>query len=184
MTRLFSILALVNSALLLGATISGLLSWLQQGSDRAADIYFAHFALGLTSALTTLFVHCLVLTYFLGTGRWVKEVCLAYGLPDQHWPRQTRDIKRRNTPRVILAMLLTIAAAATGAAAQQRVWPGWVHLVLVLATLFFNLHVFVVEYGNMRLNGQILDAVVTAAERIRAERGLPSSAEALRDEGS
>jgi len=130
----------------------------------------------------TLFVHCLVLTYFLGTGRWVKEVCLAYGLPDENWPRQTRDIKRRNTPRVIFAMLLTIAAAAAGTAGQQRLWPGWVHLLLVLATLFFNFHVFLVEYGNMRLNAQILDGVVTAAERIRTERGLPSSADALRND--
>jgi hypothetical protein len=181
MTRLFSILAPLNAALLLAALISGVISWWQGGSERDAEVYLLHFVLGLTTALTTLFVHCLVLTYFLGTGRWVKEVCLVYGLPDQHLPRQTRDIKRRNTPRVILAMLVTIAAAASGTAAQQRAWPGWVHLALVLATLAVNLHVFFVEYGNMRLNGQILDAVITDVERIRAERGLPSSEEALRD---
>src|SRR5262245_62814321 len=120
MTRLFAILAAVNSAVLLAAAVSGLLSWLQQGSDRGADIYLLHFVLGLTTALTTLFVHCLVLTYFLGTGRWVKEVCIAYSLPDGNWPKMTRDIKRRNTPRVILAMLITIAAAAAGMAAQQQ----------------------------------------------------------------
>jgi hypothetical protein len=181
MTRLFLILAPLNAALLIGALFSGVVSWRQSGSDRNAEVYLLHFVLGLTTALTTLFVHCLVLTYFLGTGRWVKEVCLAYGLPDENLPGQTRDIKRRNTPRVILAMLLTIAAAASGTAAQQRVWPGWVHLTLALTTVVVNLHVFFVEYGNMRLNGQILDAVITDVERIRAERGLPSSEEALRD---
>jgi hypothetical protein len=121
-----------------------------------------------------------VLTYFLGTGRWVKEVCIAYGFPDD-LPRQTRDIKRRNTPGVIFAMLLTIAAAAAGMAAQQRAWPGWVHLVLVSATVLVNLRVFIVEYRNMRWNGQILDAVMADVERLRAERGLPSSEEALRE---
>jgi hypothetical protein len=140
-----------------------------------------HFVLGLTTALTTLFVHCLVLTYFLGTGRWVKEVCLAYGLPDDDLPRQTRDIKRRNTPRVILAMLLTIAATAAGMAAQQRAWPGWVHLAFALLTIFVNFYVFVVEFSNVRLNGHLLDAVTAQVERIRAERGLPTSEEALRE---
>jgi len=173
----------VNALLLLAAAISGTLSWIQDGSRQDKDIYLAHFVLGLIAALTTLFVHCLVLTYFLGTGRWVKEVCQAYGLPDADLPRQTRDIKRRNTPRVILAMLVTIAAAAAGTASQQGVWPGWVHLTLVLATLVINLHVFLVEYGNVRLNAQILDAVVTGAESIRAERGLPSSEDVLGQEG-
>jgi len=179
MTRIFRLIAPLNVLLMLMAFGSGIISWLRHGSERGSDIYLLHFLLGLTTALTTLFVHCLVLTYFLGTGRWVKEVCVAYGLPDEHLPRQTRDIKRRNTPRVIAAMLLTIAAAAAGTAAQQRAWPGWVHLALTGATLVFNLHVFFVEYGNLRLNGRILDAVMTEVERIRAERGLPNSKEEL-----
>src|SRR5262245_16696185 len=110
MTRIFTLIASWNALALLAAFGSGIVSWWQGGSTHNTDIYLLHFVLGLTAALTTLFVHCLALTYFLGTGRWVKEVCLAYGLPDSDLPRQTRDIKRRNTPRVIVAMLVTIAA--------------------------------------------------------------------------
>jgi hypothetical protein len=179
MTRIFSIIASVNVLLLTAAFGSGVVSWLGHGSELNAVSYLWHFVLGLVTVLTTLFVHSLVLTYFLGTGRWVKEVCIAYGLPDEHLPRRTRDIKRRNTPRVIVAMLLTVGAAAAGTAAQQRAWPGWIHLALAGATLLFNLHVFLVEYGNMRLNGHILDAVMLDVERIRAERGLPSNEEEL-----
>src|SRR6516165_2025762 len=181
MTRLFLILAPLNAALLIGALFSGVVSWRQSGSDRNAEVYLLHFVLGLTTALTTLFVHCLVLTYFLGTGRWVKEVCIAYSLPDGNWPKMTRDIKRRNTPRVILAMLITIAGAAAGMAAQQQAWPGWIHLTLAVTTVALNLHVFWVELGNMQLNGRILDAVTTEVERMRAERGLPTREEALRE---
>lgn len=181
MTRIFGIIASLNGLLLLASLGSGILSWFQRGSERDAPVYLVHFVLGLTTALTTLFVHCLVLTYFLGTGRWVKEVCLAYGMPDDDVPRQTRDIKRRNTPRVLLAMLVTIAAAAAGMAAQQRAWPGWIHFVLSLSTLAVNSYVFALEYVNLRLNGRLLDAVVAEVERIRAERGLPSSEEALRE---
>jgi hypothetical protein len=181
MTRIFRMIAAVNALLLLAAFGSGVVSWLQEGSQRNPNTYLLHFVLGLTTALTTLFVHCLALTYFLGTGRWVKEVCIAYGLPDDNLPRMTRDIKRRNTPRVILAMFVTIAAAAAGMAAQQRAWPGWVHLALASATVILNLHVFLVETGSMRLNAQILDSVMDEVERMRAVRGLPSSEEALRE---
>src|SRR5262249_40760909 len=158
-------IAALGGLTLLAAFGSGVASWLQEGSTTNADLYLLHFVLGLTSALTTLFVHCLVLTYFLGTGRWVKEVCLAYGLPDADMPRRTRDIKRRNTPRVILAMLLIIAAAAAGAGKQLQVWPGIVHFVLACATLVFNTYVFFVEYGNMCLNAWILDSVMAEVER-------------------
>lgn len=182
MTRIFPIIAVIAGLSLLAAFGSGVASWFQEGSTTNTDLYLLHFVLGLTSAITALFVHCLVLTYFLGTGRWVKEVCLAYGLPDADMPRRTRDIKRRNTPRVILAMLLTIAAAAAGAGKQFQVWPGIIHFVLVCATLVFNAYVFFVEYGNMRLNAWILDSVMAEVERIRAERGLPTSEEALRGE--
>jgi hypothetical protein len=182
MTRIFPIIAALGGLTLLASFGSGVASWLQEGSTTNADLYLLHFVLGLTAALTTLFVHCLVLTYFLGTGRWVKEVCLAYGLPDADMPRRTRDIKRRNTPRVILAMLLTIAAAAAGAGKQMQVWPGTIHFLLACATLVFNIYVFFVEYGNMRLNAWILDSVMAEVERIRAERGLPTSEEALREE--
>jgi hypothetical protein len=181
MTRLFRIVAILNIVLLLTVFGSGVYSWLRDGSLKNTDVYLVHFVLGLTTALTTLFVHCLVLTYFLGTGRWVKEVCIAYGIPDGNWPKMTRDIKRRNTPRVILAMLVTIAAAAAGMAAQQQAWPGWIHLTLAVTTVALNLYVFRVELDNMQLNARILDAVTTEAERIRAEQGLPSSEEALRE---
>jgi hypothetical protein len=181
MPRLFRIIAILNIGLLLASFASGIVSWFRDASHKNTDIYLLHFVLGLTTALTTLFVHCLVLTYFLGTGRWVKEVCIAYSLPDDNWPKMTRDIKRRNTPRVILAMLITIAGAAAGMAAQQQAWPGWIHLALAVTTVALNLHVFWVELGNMQLNGRILDAVTTEVERMRAERGLPTSEEALRE---
>ena len=78
-------------------------------------------------------------------------------------------------------MLITIAAAASGQADQQREWPWWVHLVLVCATLLVNVWVFRLEARNLRTNVQILEEVQAEVDRVRAERGLPTSEEALRD---
>ena len=82
--------------------------------------YQIHFLLGLFAVLVTLAVHCLIFIYFLGTGRWVKEVVLAYRLPDAPLPRLTRELKRRTFPLALLAMLVPIATAAAGAGAAAR----------------------------------------------------------------
>jgi len=41
---------------------------------------------------------------------------------------------------------------------------------------------FVVEYRNVSINTGIIDAVMREVDRIRAEYGLPSNAEALQRE--
>jgi hypothetical protein len=182
MTRLFLVFATLTGLALLASAVSGTLSWLHGGLTSEGPLYITHFVLGLFSALAVLLIHCLAITYFLGTGRWVKEVCLAYGLPDQRWPRETRDIKRGNTPYAILAMLVTIATAAAGAGRQNFDWPAWVHAALAGAALVVNAVVWVIEYRNMRTNLRILDEVYAETERLRAAEGLPSSEEALRQE--
>jgi hypothetical protein len=182
MTRLFLVFATLTGLALLASLVSGIASWLHGGLTSEGSLYLTHFVIGLFSAVAVLLIHCLAITYFLGTGRWVKEVCLAYGLPDERWPRQTRDIKRGNTPFAILAMLVTIATAAAGAGRQNFDWPAWIHAALAGTTLVVNVVVWVIEYRNMRTNLRILDEVYAETDRMRAAQGLPSNEEALREE--
>jgi hypothetical protein len=183
MTRIFLVFVALTGLALVASTVSGVASWLNDGLNSPdSSAYLTHFVLGLFTSVGVLLIHCLAITYFLGTGRWVKEVCLAYGLPDERWPRQTRDIKRGNTPFAILAMLVTIGTAAAGAARQTFDWPAWPHAALAGTTLVVNAVVWVIEYRNMNTNLRILDEVYAETERMRAEQGLPSSAEAMRQE--
>ncbi len=183
MTRIFLVFAILIATALVASFATGILSWLHQGLTSAdSSLYLMHFVLGLLSALAVLLSHCLAITYFLGTGRWVKEVCLAYGLPDERWPRQTRAIKRGNTPYAILAMLLAIATAAAGAGRQNAAWPAWLHATLAGLTLLVNAVVWTIEYRNMKTNSRILDEVYAEVDRVRAEQGLASNEEALREE--
>src|SRR5258708_27603731 len=77
--------------------------------------------------MLTWFVHCLIFTYFLGTGRWVKEVKLAYNLPDQPLAKLTRELKRRGFPPALFAMLAAIATGAARAAAPGKLTPSGGH---------------------------------------------------------
>jgi hypothetical protein len=175
MARLFRILAVLNVLALLATFAAGAASrWWDH------DLYLLHFTLGLFTAIGTLLVHCLIFTYFLGTGRWVKEVGLAYRLPDGDLPRRTRELKRTTFPPALFAMLIAIVTAAAGAGAQLREWPWYVHGGLAVATLAVNLWAFRVELRHLADNVRVLGAVMGEVERIRAERGLPRSAEALR----
>ncbi len=154
------------------------------GGLRSADgsIYLLHFTLGLFSVLFALGVHCLIFIYFLGTGRWVKEVALAYGIPDEPLPRLTRELKRRTFPPALFAMLIAIATASAGAAVQWRDWHWTIHLSLAVATLAINAWAFRVEYRTVSINAGVIDDVMREVDRIRAQYGLPSNAEALRQE--
>jgi hypothetical protein len=183
MSRILARLAACNFFLLLLAYAVGWLSRARESVTHADDsTYMVHFLLGLTAVLVTLGVHCLIFIYFLGTGRWVKEVAIAYRLPDAPLPRLTRDLKRRTFPVALLAMLVPIAAAAAGAAAQRREWPWTVHATLATLTLLVNLWAFVVEYRNVTINAGVIDEVMREVDRIRAEHGLPTNADALEQE--
>src|SRR5437667_10667305 len=121
MTRILARFSVLNFCGLFAALLVGIISKLTGApSDPHSAIPTYHFYLGLFSVLGTLAVHCLVFIYFLGTGRWVKEVAIAYSLPDQPLPKLTRELKRRTFPVALLAMLVPIAAAATGPAAGRK----------------------------------------------------------------
>jgi hypothetical protein len=183
MTRIFLFLAGVDGSALLAACVLGIISKLRDASHQGDAIYLAHFILGLCAALGTLLVHCLIFTYFLGTGRWVKEVTLAYRLPDEPWHKETRELKRRTFPPALVAMLIAIATAAAGAGAQLREWPWYVHFTLATLTLLINAWAFRAEYRNVEANAAVLDGVLREVDRLRAERGLPCNAEALERDG-
>jgi hypothetical protein len=182
MTRTFAVLAVLVTLGMLATIGVGFWSF---ALDRAADprfhndIFIVHFYLGLATALGILLVHCLIFTYFLGTGRWVKEVGLAFRLPDADLPRLTRELKRGTFPPALFAMLVGIATAAAGAGAQLQAWPWFVHAALAFLTLFVNLWAFHVEYRALAMNAQVIQAVLAEVDRIRAAHGLPTNEEAL-----
>ena len=182
MTRTFSVLAALVTALMLATIAIGLLYFVTEDPVRRADVFVLHFVLGLCTALGILLVHCIIFTYFLGTGRWVKEVTLAYRLPDAPWHKTTRELKRGTFPPALFSMLIAIATAAAGAGAQLQAWHWSIHATLALATVLINLWAFGVEYRNVSANARVIQEVLAEVDRVRAAQGLPSNAAALSEE--
>ena len=133
MKRIFATLATANALALLVTFVLGSWSKLTDGLHAgASSVYVLHFLFGLFTGVGTLLTHCLIFTYFLGTGRWVKEVTLAYRLPDEPLHKRTRELKRATFPPALTAMLVTIATAAAGGGGATQ--------ILALATPFHPRH--------------------------------------------
>jgi hypothetical protein len=182
MTRTFAVLAALVTLLLLATIGVGLWHFVTEDPVRKADIFIIHFVLGLCTAIGVLLVHCIIFTYFLGTGRWVKEVTLAYRLPDAPLHKTTRELKRSTFPPALFSMLIAIAAAAAGAGAQLQAWHWSIHATLAFATLLVNLWAFGVEYRNVTTNATVILEVLAEVDRRRAAEGLNSNAAALEEE--
>src|SRR5207245_6635398 len=94
MARIFTTLAAIDAVALLATYVVG---WVSRAREAAQHwdtdpTYQIHFLLALFTAFLTLLVHCLMFTYFLGTGRWVKEVAQAYQIPDDPLAKRTREL--------------------------------------------------------------------------------------------
>ncbi len=186
MTRTFSTLAILLLLAMLATIGVGLWSFfLPKGDSLKQDVFLVHFQLGLWTTIGALLVHCIIFTYFLGTGRWIKEVGIAYRLPDEPLPKTTRELKRSTFPPALFSMLIAIFTSAAGAGVLFQSWPWYVHAVGAALTLFINLWAFRIEYRNLAANIAVLDAVLVEVDRIRQAQGLESNAEAAqRDAGA
>jgi hypothetical protein len=182
MVHTFRLLATLLALAILATIGLGFGSMALPGPPSQKDLFVVHFAIGLGTAIGILFVHCLIFIYFLGTGRWVKEVTLAYQLPDAPNHKLTRELKRTAFPPALFAMLIGIAAAAAGAGVHLQAWDWKVHLTLGLLTLLVNLWAFRIEYRCVAANAHVIRAVMIDVDRVRREHGLCSNEEALAEQ--
>jgi hypothetical protein len=166
--------AMMAATLLIGLAIEDLHTDHSPEMLRWATV---HRLMGVTSALAVVFVNSIVVTYFIGTSRWCKEVCETYGL-DPSLIRRSTSLKRRTFPWAVLGMLAVVGIIALGAAADPATGlprtSDWVtpHLLGALAGLCFIAWVFYVEWNNIEANRAVIAEVLEHVRDVREARGL------------
>jgi hypothetical protein len=182
MTRIFATLALCSTAALVAALWVG---WaIDDATSRDSAVQSrvtVHFLTGVGAIVCAVLVHALVITYFMGTGRWLEETCKAYRLGDS-WQVRSRELKWRLYPAIVASLLLLIVTGAFGGAADPASAVGFqgigpltaaqVHLWVAVVTLLVNAVVNVFEFRALRRNGALVLEVLAEVRRIRIERGL------------
>ena len=180
-TRIFLTLASVSTLLLLTVFVLGL----NIGDPRILEsqpLVSWHLMLALPGLVFATLVHALVLTYFMGTGRWMEDVSKTYQL-DDHWRVACQRLKYRVLPWMCFCLLLLLTTIGFGAAADPASrlgFAGWgglsmntLHLLVALTTIGCNFLVNVSEFRALERNGQLVNEVMAKVRAIRIDRGLP-----------
>jgi hypothetical protein len=179
MERVFSRVATFAVALLVAT--AGLGIWLGdlhgQTDPQMLRWGTVHRLSGVLAALLVVLVNSMAVTYFIGTGRWCREVVETYGL-DPAYIDRSRTLKRRAFPFALLAMLAVVAIVALGGAADPASGrPGtqdWVtpHLIGALTLVAAIAWLFQLQLPNMRRQHELIEDVLGEVRAVRNARGL------------
>lgn len=183
MNRIFPVLAgfatlFMAATLMLGLSLGDLNKDSTPQTLRWATV---HRLSGVSAALFVVLADSIVVTYFIGTSRWCKEVADAYKL-EPRFIQQSTGLKRRTFPYAVLSMLVMVAVVALGGAADPaaalRLQPiagfTWAqfHLAGAVAGLAIIAWCFFRQWVNLLGNQQIIEDVQAEVRRIRLEKGL------------
>ncbi|MFO1021643.1 MAG: hypothetical protein U0903_13245, partial [Planctomycetales bacterium] len=140
-----------------------------------------HMLTGLSALIFNVLLHAIVLTYFMGTSRWLEETSLAYELPMTQFA-ESRRMKLQVISAMSFCILLLIITGGFGGAADPastvgfKGWfglsPGTIHMAVALITWMINLCTNLWEYLAIARNGELVHQVLTEVKRIRLEHGL------------
>ena len=116
-TRIFTILAWFALLLMAAVVVLGLMvgDLHQAPTRRYVDLKArVHRLMGVAAAIVVVLVNSIVVTYFIGTSRWCKEVVDTYSL-DRELVRRSARLKRRTFPRPCWRCWRSSASAPWGA---------------------------------------------------------------------
>lgn len=183
MQRIFVTLAVVSTVVL---SIAFVLGWNigdpNVNNDAVQREVGNHLLTALGGLVLAVLVHAIVLTYFMGTGRWMEETGHVYKLPDT-WQSQSNQLKYRTLPWMAAALVLLILTGAFGAIADPATpagAEGWggvsaatVHFLVAATAFSVNVIIYLVEYQAICRNSELVQQVLDEVHRIRAAKGLP-----------
>lgn len=145
-----------------------------------------HRLTGIAAGVIVLLVDSVVVTYFVGTSRWCKEVSETYRLAPTLVAR-SNQLKRKTFPLAVVSMLILVGIVALGGAADpatdlhpaplQQLFGAdisWAdaHLAGALIGTALVAYGFFAMAQNIASNQIVIQDVMTEVKRIRTERGL------------
>jgi len=132
---------------------------------------------GVLAALMVVLVNSLTVTYFIGTGRWCREVVEAYGL-DRRFIERSTSLKRSAFPLALAGMLAVVVIVALGGAADpaagRKGSRDWVtpHLIGGIGLAAAIAWCFQAQLPAIRRQQGLIGEVMDEVRRERLARGL------------
>jgi len=168
-------IALLSGTLL---AIAGFLLTSVQGFVVAASgnadrfLVTRHVAYAIPTVLLSLFSQSMVLFFFIGTGRLVKDETRSFPEADRSIVlRALSGFKRKTSPPATFALLAAIGVFVLGGAVHTHALPSWTHLAASLTAVAVHLWALAAEWGAFIENGKLMADPAAYARRLRASGG-------------
>lgn len=116
-----------------------------------------HVAYAIPTVLLSLFSQSMVIFFFIGTGRLVKDEAAALPEADRRAILSAlRGFKRQTSPPATLALFSAIGVFVLGGAVHTRALPSWVHLAASLLAVGTHFWALKSEWGAFIDNGRLM----------------------------
>jgi hypothetical protein len=150
---------LLSIAGLLVTSVQGvsLATGLDVGGPLAKALVTRHVALAIPTVMFSLFSQSMVIFFFIGTGRLVKDDVARYPEEEKRLVyRALSEFKRRTSPPATFALLSSIAVFVLGGAVHTRALPSWTHLAASLSALLLHVWALVAEWRAFGDNARLM----------------------------
>ncbi len=117
-----------------------------------------HIAFGIFSSLITLLAHSMMMFYFIGKGRAVKDAMTEGGLTGDFY-RRIAAVRKPVFSIGTLAMVVTMIAAILGGGVDTGVLPPMVHATIAYLAVACNLAALKIEVDALGSSSRIVDEV-------------------------
>jgi hypothetical protein len=134
-----------------GATYLGL-------TARSTAVLAQHISIGIFSTMITLLTHSMMMFYFLGKTKAVREAAAEGGLSTEY-ARRMAAARKPVFSIALFAMVATMMTALLGATVDTGVLPTGIHAVVAYSCLALNLGALRVEINALTESSRVVAEV-------------------------
>lgn len=141
------------------ASVIGIVAAIYLGLTATSSAMLSqHISIGIFSTMIALLAHSMMMFYFLGKAKAVREAAAEGGL-SREYERRIAIARRPVFSIGMLAMAVTMITALAGASVDTGVLPSGVHGVLAYSCLALNLGALRVEIAALTESGRVVEEV-------------------------
>lgn len=124
----------------------------------AGHLVTRHVGYAIPTVLFSLFSQSMVIFYFIGTGRLVKDEIGSYPEPERRAVLAAlRRFKAKTSPPATVALLSAIAVFVVGGAVHTRALQPWTHLAASLAAVAVHAWALFAEWKTFGENNRLME---------------------------